>query len=323
MKAPRRKVKIMKQILTSRSRLLQVTAICITMFAPHLCAADPARSFSSPDEAVTALTSAVRAHDNVALHSIFGAGAEILTNPDAIQATNEYGAFVAALNETNRVVRESETRCVLEVGHNLWPFPVPITQKDGRWFFDIAAGKKELLDRRIGRNELETLGVVRAYVQAQREYASRDRDGDEVLEYAQKFRSAPDLKDGLFWSPLIDGEISPLGPLVADAQATGYDVSPRNVESKPRPFHGYFFKILTRQGKSVPGGDYDYVINKNMIGGFALVAWPAVYGDSGIMTFVVNQQGRILQKDLGPKSAQVAAGFKTYNPDASWTASAD
>ena len=243
-------------------------------------------------------------------------------NPDAVQAANEFAAFAAAFAETNRLVRESDTRRVLELGNDPWPFPVPIVRKDGHWFFDTAAGKDELLNRRIGRNELETLKVVRAYVQAQREYASRDRDGDGVLEYAQNFLSTPGNKDGLYWSPEPDGEISPLGPLVAAAQAEGYRKS-TGEKSAPQPFHGYLFKILTRQGKHASGAKYDYVINGNMIGGFALVAWPAGYGETGIMTFIVNQQGRVYQKDLGPQTGKTAGTMKAYDPDKTWTVSPD
>jgi hypothetical protein len=159
---------------------------------------------------------------------------------------------------------------------------------------------------------------VRAYVEAQREYASKDRDGDDVLEYAQKFGSTAGNKDGLYWPADLDGEISPLGPLVAEAQEKGYGRKLREEGAAPQPFHGYFFQVLMRQGKSAPGGKYDYIINGNMIGGFALVAWPAEYGESGIMTFIVNQQGRVYQKDLGPKTAKTAAGMKSYDPDKSW-----
>jgi hypothetical protein len=219
-------------------------------------------------------------------------------------------------------VRESDTRRILELGKDGWPFPLPVVQKDGRWYFDTAAGVEELVNRRIGRNELETLKVVRAYVQAQREYASRDRDGDQVLEYAQKITSSPSLKDGLYWPPDLDGEVSPLGPLAAAAAREGYGKD-KNATDAPQPFHGYLFKILTRQGKHAPGGKLNYVINGNMIGGFALVASPAEYGETGIMTFIVNQQGRVYQKDLGAKTTTIVGGLKDYDPDKTWTVSAD
>ncbi|HEU0038506.1 MAG TPA: DUF2950 domain-containing protein [Verrucomicrobiae bacterium] len=285
-------------------------------------AADIGKTFATPEAAVAALVAAASAEDTNALRVIFGPLAEDIQNPDRVQATNELSAFNAAVNQGKRIVHESDSKCALEVGDNSWPFPVPIVKRNGQWFFDTAAGKDELLNRRIGRNELATLQAVRAYVEAQREYASKDRDGDEVLEYAQKIISTPGAKDGLFWSPDLDGEISPLGPFAADAAAEGYKTT-RSPGDEPRPFHGYFFKILVRQGQHAPGGKYDYVINGNMIGGFALVAWPAEYGETGIMTFVVNQQGRVYQKDLGPDTAKTAEAMKAYDPDKTWAISKD
>jgi hypothetical protein len=291
--------------------------------AVQVTAAETGKTFASPEAAVAALASAVRTTNRAELHAIFGPAVEEIVNPDAVQAANEFGAFAAALGETNRLVSESETRRVLELGTEHWPFPVPIVKKAGQWYFDTEDGKDELLSRRIGRNELATLQVARACVEAQREYASRDRDGDEVLEYAQKMISTPGAKDGLFWSPDLDGEISPLGPLAAEAAAEGYTKGKKNTDAGPQPFHGYLFKLLTRQGSQVPGGKYDYVINGNMIGGFALVAWPAEYGESGIMTFVVNQQGRVYQKNLGRDTAKTAEAMKEYNPDKTWSVSPD
>jgi hypothetical protein len=284
-------------------------------------AAANGKTFATPEEAVAALAAATRLDDSNALTMIFGSAAPEIENPDRVQATNEHREFSAAFNQSKRIVRESDSKCVLEVGRDFWPFPVPIVKKDGQWSFDTEAGKEELLSRRIGRNELATLELARAYVEAQREYASRDRDGDEVLEYAQKFGSSPGQKDGLYWPPDLDGEISPLGPLAAEAYALGYRGKSKDEQGAPKPFHGYLFKVLTRQAKSAPGGKYDYVINGNMIGGFALVAWPAEYDESGIMTFIVNQQGRVYQKDLGSETDKIAAAIKEYNPDQTWTIS--
>ena len=178
---------------------------------------------------------AAQPQDTNALRVIFGPAAEDLENPDRVQATNDLNEFVSAFNQTNRIVRESDSKCVLEMGNDFWPFPVPLVKQDGHWFFDTAAGKEELLNRRIGRNERLTLQSVRAYVEAQREYAAKDRDGDEVLEYAQKLMSTPGTKDGLYWPPDLDGEISPLGPLVAQAQAQGYSENPgKRVRSRSR-----------------------------------------------------------------------------------------
>ena len=285
-----------------------------------ISAADTGKTFATPEAAVSALVAAASAKDTNALRDIFGPATADIENPDCVQAANELNAFTAALNQTNRIVKESDSRCVLEVGDNLWPFPIPVVEKDGQWFFDTEAGKDEILNRRIGQNELATLQVARAYVEAQREYAAQDRDGKEVLKFAQKIISSPGMKDGLYWPPELDGEISPLGPLAADAAADGYG---KNRESERQPFHGYFFKILTRQGKHAPGGKYNYVINGNMIGGFALVAWPAEYGESGIMTFIVNQQGRVYQKDLGPQTSKTAEAMQAYDPDKTWAKSAD
>ena len=286
-------------------------------------AADSGKTFATPEEAVAALVAAASAQDTNAFRVIFGPVGVEIENPDRVQAANELSMFNAAVSQHQRIVRDSDDKCVLEVGTNSWPFPVPIVKRDGRWFFDTAAGKDEILNRHIGKNELATLQSVRAYVEAQREYASKDRDGDQVLEFAQKLSSTPGTKDGLYWPPDLDGEISPLGPFVAQAQNQGYFAEAKAQSAAPEPFHGYFFKILTRQGKHAPGGKYDYIINGNMIGGFALVAWPVEYGETGIMTFIVNQQGRVYQKDLGPKTAKIAGTMKAYDPDKTWSVSPD
>lgn len=280
-------------------------------------------AFSTPEAAVSALTLALNSHDSSQLQKILGPGAEDLQNPDRVQATNEMDTFAQALNTTNQLVRESDTKCELEVGSDNWPFPVPIVQKDGQWYFNAEEGKEELLNRRIGRNELDVLKTMRAYVDAQREYASQDRNGDEVLEYAQRISSSPGKKDGLYWPMDLDGSTSPLGPLVAEAQTAGYQAKVSGAENTRMPFHGYYFKILTRQGSSAPGGQYNYVINGRMIAGFALIAWPAEYGNSGIMTFIVNQQGRVYQRDLGTDTATRAPTINEYNPGTGWSRSRD
>jgi hypothetical protein len=280
------------------------------------------RTFPSADDAVVALVSAVNPLDTAALRGIFGPGFNDITSPDPVQAENELHEFAAALNKWHGVTPEANGRSVLELGENHWPFPVPLVERDGRWAFDTDAGKAEIINRRIGRNELSTLQAVRAYVEAQREYAAFDRDGDGVLEYAPKFRSSPGKKDGLYWPPELDGEISPIGPQVVAAQSLGY-LKNTDPSAVPEPFRGYYFKILTSQGKNAPGGKYDYIINGNMIGGFALVAYPAVYGDSGIMTFIVNQQGRVYEKDLGSNTTKHAQAMTAYDPDDTWRVSRD
>jgi hypothetical protein len=284
--------------------------------------AEIGKVYPTPEQAVADLKMATSKMDTNALRRIFGSASDELQNPDRVQATNDLAKFSAALSATNHLVRMSETKIVIEAGEDLWPFPVPLVKEGGGWHFDTEAGQQEILNRRIGKNELEVLAVMRQYVEAQREYASEDRDGDGVLEYAEKLASSPGLTDGLYWPTELNGQMSPFGPLVGDAQGEGY-MRNRQSDSQPEPFHGYFFKILKSQGKNAPGGKYDYVINGNMIGGFAMVAWPAEYGDSGIMTFIVNQQGRVYQKDLGPNTAKAAKKMTRYDPDRTWKQSRD
>jgi hypothetical protein len=286
-----------------------------------LLAADGPSHFTTPEAAVTALGDALNSTNTTAVRSLFGAAWDDLVNPDALQGARDLTELSRALQQTNRLERVSDSRVELEVGTDHWPFPIPLVRGTGGWFFDATAGREEILNRRIGRNELAVLATLRAYVEAQREYATRDQDGDEVLEYAQRLISTPGSKDGLYWPTKLDGTISPLGPLFARAELAGYRAKAPNGASQP--FHGYYFKLLTRQGKNAPGGKYDYVINGNMIGGFALVAWPAEQGESGIMTFIVNQQGRVYQKNLGPKTSALAADHKSYDPDPTWNISAD
>lgn len=305
------------QALLSRPWFLAAT-LSLPMAAS---AAYTGTSFETPEAAVSALVAAVDSKDAAALKGIFGPAVADIANPDRVQATNEYNQVKLAMDQAMKIVRASDSKCILELGYNQWPFPVPLVKSAGRWFFDTEAGKEELFNRRIGKNELATLEVVRACVDAQREYASKDRDGDQVLEYAQKLESTAGAKDGLFWPAELDGEISPLGPLIASARSEGYRRKPRENGGGPEPFHGYFFKILTRQSKSAPGGKYNYIINGNMIGGFAFVAWPAEYGEGGIMTFIVNQQGQVLQKDLGSKTDKIVEAMKEYTPDNTWAIS--
>jgi Protein of unknown function (DUF2950) len=300
-----------------------VGLVLITPAVVKVEAAVAPATFQSPDEAVKALTQAVNSTNREAFHKIFGSDYTNLISFDRVEATNELREFSRAFTEAHHLRADSANEQTLEVGKQNWPFPVPIVRTNGEWIFDTTAGVEELRNRRIGEHELKVLKVMRAYVAAQREYAARDRDGSEVLKYAQKLVSSPNKKDGLYWPPDLDGEISPLGPLVAQAQGEGYTVRTGEGRDKPEPFQGYYFKILTQQGKHAPGGRYDYVINGNMIGGFGLVAWPAEYGESGVMTFIINQQGRVYQKDLGPKTGTIARSMKEYDPDKTWMVSQD
>ena len=296
-----------------------VLSVLVLIASSSLEAAEEQR-FATPDEAVTALVAAAKDGDTNALHAIFGSAARELVSPDIVQATAERKAFLRHLAEKVVVVRPSETKAVLQIGANGWPFPIPLVkQPDGKWFFDTLAGKEEILNRRIGRNEIGAIGVCHAYVDAQREYASQPHGGDDVLEYAQHLLSTPGKQDGLYWPRQPDGALSPLGPLIAQAHGEGYRRETKIMTDKPSPYHGYYYKILTRQGRHAPGGRYNYVINGHMVAGFALVAWPAEWGNSGVMTFIVSQLGRVYQKNLGPKTATLAPKISSYDPDGSWT----
>ena len=278
------------------------------------------QQFASPDDAVNALVAAAKARDTNTLHAIFGPAAHELVSADIVQAGNESETFLRCLTEKAVFVRASDTNAVLQLGADGWPFPIPLVkQADGKWLFDTVAGKEEVLNRRIGRNELGAIRVCRAYVGAQREYASQPHSSDDVLEYAQNLRSTPGKHDGLYWPVEADEELSPLGPLIAQAHVEGYRQQTKIMTESQSPYRGYYFKILTCQGKNAPGGEYNYIINGHMIAGFALVAWPAEWGNSGVMTFIVNQLGRVYQKNLGSETSVVAPGMTTYDSDPSWT----
>jgi len=286
---------------------------------PVCVSAADEQTFATPQDAVNALVAAAQNDDTNALHTIFGPVGRELVSPDVVQATEGFKLFVQHLTEKTQLITNSDVNLTLEIGTNGWPFPIPLVKQDGQWFFDTAAGKEEVLNRRIGRNEIGAIHVCRAYVEAQREYASEDRNGDGILEYAQHLRSTPGQHDGLYW-PAKPGEgLSPLGPLVAQAHGEGYRGRNKIMTNEEAPYHGYYFKILSRQGKHSPVGKYNYIINGRMIAGFALVAWPAEWGNSGVMTFIVNQQGKVYQKNLGPKTAKIAAAMTAYNPDDTWT----
>jgi hypothetical protein len=204
------------------------------------------------------------------------------------------------------------------VGSDEWPFPIPIVKAGNGWRFDTGAGKQEILARRVGGNELKAIQVCLAYVDAQKEYAMKKaRQGEGLLEYAQKFVSTPGKQDGLYWEAGEGQEQSPIGPLFSAARDQGYSGKPLGEE--PEPYHGYFYRILTAQGKNAPGGAQDYVVGGKMIGGFALIAYPAHYGASGVMTFIVNHDGVVYQKKLGKDTKKAAQAMKAFNPDKTWT----
>jgi hypothetical protein len=311
---------------TQMTRSLALTASLLGLLAclagPRLRAgtegaAAAQRHFNSPEEAVKALAAAAKAGDRAGVDAIFGPDVKELLSGDPKQDTIEFAAFAKSIGQFSRLVRKADDRFVVDIGDQDWPMPVPLVRKDGTWFFDTAAGKDEVISRRVGEDEFTAIGVCRTYLQAQREYASEDRDGSGVFKYAAKIKSAPGAKDGLYWKVSAGEEQSPFGPLVAEARSEGY--KSKTAEGAPQPFHGYLFRILTAQGESAPGGAYNYVINGNLIAGFAMVAYPAHWGDSGVMTFIINQWGRVYQCNLGDKSAEIALAMTEFNPDGSWT----
>jgi Protein of unknown function (DUF2950) len=272
------------------------------------------RRFASVEEAAQALVDALKSGEQKAMLAVLGdAGKGIVLSGDAVDDRRARARFVAAYEEKHRL-EAGGGKVVLVVGSDDFPFPIPVVPDGPSWRFDTAAGKEEILNRRIGRNELNTIQVCLAYVDAQREYYARDPDGDALLQYAQTFASSPGKRDGLYW-PTNPGEPpSPLGPFVAKARGEGY--SKRS--TAPVPYWGYYYRILTAQGKDAPGGAYDYLAHGHLMGGFALVAYPAQYGVSGVMTFIVNQDGVVYQKDLGPNTAAIARAMKQFNPDSTW-----
>lgn len=301
--------------------LLAVFALFTGGTAPQMSADTAApppaqRRFASPEEAVKALAAAAKAGDRDGVDAIFGPDVKGLLSGDPKQDAIEFAAFAKSLGQYSHLVRKADDCYVLDIGAQNWPMPIPLVQKDGAWFFDTAAGKDEIINRRVGEDETTAIGVCRTYVQAQREYAGADRDGSGVLKYAQRIKSTPGAKDGLYWPAVPGEEQSPFGPLVAEARAEGYGPKPEG--GQPQPFHGYRFKILTAQGASAAGGAYDYVINGNMVAGFALVAYPAHWGESGVMTFIVNQWGRVYECNLGEQSADIASAMTKFDPDADW-----
>src|SRR5262245_29513043 len=289
-------------------------AIAIVLALQVVTFAAPApKSFNSLDEAVDALATAIRAADRKAVVEILGPqGSPLVWSGDDVADRAAFQRFVAAYDRAHRLEGGSG-KVVLYVGDDDFPFPIPLVPDGPRWLWDTDAGDDEILNRRIGQNELSAIQVCLAYVDAQREYYSR---GTGLLAYAQRFESTRGKHDGLYWEAKPGEPQSPLGPLVARARAAGYLLPPRGA---PAPYHGYLYRILFAQGVDAPGGAYDFVVKGHMIGGFALVAQPALYGASGIMTFIVNQDGVVYQKDLGPKTAQAAGAIKAYNPDSTWT----
>lgn len=300
-----------------RSLAVCTCAVIATSMLSSRASAQAARVFASPEDAVKALIDTVKAGQVADLVAMFGAeGKALIESSDPATARQNRRVFRVAIGEQWHLEDAAPNRKTLVIGNEEWPFPVPIVKEGTGWRFDTAAGKEELIARRIGRNELAAIATVHAYVTAQRQYAERAHDGGPAGVHATKFASDPGKENGLYWPAKAGQPRSPLGDLVAQASAEGRTASADR--SQPSPFHGYYFKILTSQGAAAPGGAKNYMAKGAMTGGFALVAWPAQYDVTGVMTFVVNHDGIVHEKDLGPGTDAAARKMTTYNPDKSW-----
>ncbi|MFT3849944.1 MAG: DUF2950 domain-containing protein [Propionivibrio sp.] len=286
-------------------------ALALLFSMPLLGVAAEQQTFASPEEAVQNLIEALQSEDDSRLIAIFGEEHKrLVVSPDKAENSAMHAKALAALQAFHVLEQTTPTRTILLVGTDAWPLPIPLVREKGVWRFATEVGEDEIINRRIGTNEREAINSLRAYLDAQRQYASRDRNDDEVLEYAQKLASTPGKKDGLYWEAdtTAGEEASPFGPLIA---ASGEYLQGHAAGDA---FRGYHFRILKRQGKNAPGGAFSYLINGRMIAGFAMVAYPAEYGVTGVMTFIVSNTGTIYEKNLGKTGAQI----KEFNPDASW-----
>jgi Protein of unknown function (DUF2950) len=285
-----------------------------TVILASVPVANAQQSFKSPEEAVAALVNATKDNWPKGVVTVLGSeGADIVASGDNVADEAMRQKFLAAYDAKHELKKEGDDKAVMIIGTEDFPFPIPLTRKGAAWQFDTAAGRLEILYRRIGRNELSAIQACLAYVDAQNEYADKNRTSAGGATYAQRVVSSPNKKDGLYWPAASGEEESPLGELVAHATTEGYAIGGDRI-----PFHGYYFKILTRQGPMAAGGEVDYVVRGKMIGGFALVAYPAEYGNSGVMTFMVNYAGTVFQKDLGERTTKIAERMASFNPDQTW-----
>jgi hypothetical protein len=273
--------------------------------------------FSTPDQAIKAMMEAIRKNDEPALVSLIGEKNRdlVVTNDRAMDAYGRKKLYKIAAEKLTKQFK-GNNEIILVMGKIEWPFPFPLVKDEAGWHFDGDRGREEMINRRVGRNELNAIAVCRLYVQVQKDYASKDREKDDIIQYAQKFRSTKGKRDGLYWpsDPSKKDDLSPLGPALVESQE--YTESRKEGD----PYYGYYFRILTKQGESAPGGAYDYIINGHMVAGFALIAWPSDYGISGVTTFMVNQRGKVYEKNLGADTSKAVQEITEYNPDKTWKA---
>jgi len=289
------------------------TLLALTISALLCASASAQQAFKTPDEAASALAGAAKSGDPKAIVTVLGPdGTDIVSSGDEVADAATRQKFLAAYDAKHQITMDGDSKAIMVIGTEDFPLPIPIVRKDGMWSFDTAAGRQEILFRRIGKNELDAMQASLAYVDAQNDYAAKDRGAGRGV-YAQRIISSAGKKDGLYWPTAQGEEPSPLGELVAQATKQGY-----RTDAGRTPFHGYYFKILDKQGAAAPGGELEYVVRGKMIGGFGLVAYPAEYRNSGVMTFIINHDGTVYQKDLGPRTAQLAERMTAYEPDPSW-----
>jgi Protein of unknown function (DUF2950) len=308
-----------RQFPTVRLATLFGLMIFIASFTPtiqHAAAQQPGQTtFDSPGKAAAAMFDAAKSGDTNALMQIFGPESrELLSSGDPVADKNNRAQIVQKYEEMHRLVKEPDKTVALYLGAENWPFPIPIVDKNGVWFFDTAKGKQEVLFRRIGRNETFTIETLRSLVDAEKEYASTTHDQDNVKQYAQKILSDEGKHNGLYWKTTEGEPASPIGPLIAQATREGYER-----KGNPIPFHGYYYRVLMSQGKDAPGGAMSYMTNGKLTKGFAFIAYPAEYRNSGVMTFIVGKDGQVYQRDLGSNTASIGANMKEFNPDKTWS----
>jgi Protein of unknown function (DUF2950) len=303
--------------MKTRTYAMRATVlIVISSLALTACAQKP-QNFETPEAAVQALVEAAQADSNRALLKVLGKEAKpIVESGDAVADKNARDGFIEAYKAANSLDKSVPDSITLEVGEDKWPFPIPIVSEGGKWHFDSPTGVDELINRRVGANELDTIQSCLAYADAQREYYMRNPENSPLLHYAGRLVSTEGKKDGLFWPAAENEEQSPLGEGFAQARAEGYEL--KDGTMKGVPFHGYIYRLLKKQGPNAPGGAYDYVVNGELLGGFAAIAFPAEYGNSGVMTFMVSHDGVVYSKDLGPETAKLALAVDTFDPGSDW-----
>jgi len=300
--------------MTKALRFFSASLIAAMLTLAMASTASAQKTFKTAEAAVDALVTAARGDDKKAVMELLGRDAsDIVSSGDAVADAAAFQRFVAAYDAKHQLTMEGDSKAIMVLGVEDFPFPVPIVREGGAWRFDTDAGRQEIIYRRIGRNELDAIQTCLAYVDAQNDYADKDRTGAGKGIYAQHIQSSPGKKDGLYWPDVKGNDPSPLGEFIAQATRQGYRVGAGRT-----PYHGYYYKILTNQGPAAPDGELDYVVRGKMIGGFALVAYPAQYRNSGVMTFIVNHNGQVYQKDLGPRTAAIAEDMTSFNPDGTW-----